>query len=143
MTGKTVIGRKQPNKINEMLVVAVCSGSTEAVNEFLNRGADVNTKGKMLGITPLMMVTASDIPEEKRKEVAEILISRGADVNAQDKYGMTPLTYACLYGDKETAKVLLEHGADPNAGTRTAVDVLNGQGGQELSEKWNLDKETA
>lgn len=43
-------------------------------------------------------------------EVAEYLISKGADVHAQDDFSQTPLHTA---SSSEVAEVLLKHGADP------------------------------
>lgn len=45
-------------------------------------------------------------------EVAEYLISKGADINAADKHGNTPLLYACYEGHLSCVKLLLEKGAD-------------------------------
>jgi ankyrin repeat protein len=45
---------------------------------------------------------------------ALILINRGADVNAQDEYGDTPLMYAARNGHSQTAMLLLSSGADVN-----------------------------
>ncbi len=42
------------------------------------------------------------------------LLEAGADVNAKDKNGTTPLHEACSYGHTEIARFLLDHGADPN-----------------------------
>lgn len=52
----------------------------------------------------------------------------GADgVNIADEQGMSPLHYACLFGDEKTIKILMQHGADPtlqdNNG-KTALDML-------------------
>lgn len=44
------------------------------------------------------------------------LLARGADVNALDERGWTPLGYAAKSGQEEAARVLLASGADPNAG---------------------------
>ena len=43
---------------------------------------------------------------------AEILISKGADVNEQDEQGWTPLNFAAGKGDLAMVKLLVEHGAD-------------------------------
>jgi len=47
------------------------------------------------------------------------LISQGADVNAKDNRGMTPLHKAAYYGQRQVAKVLIAKGANVN-GTDTA-----------------------
>nr|WP_064591185.1 ankyrin repeat domain-containing protein [Orientia tsutsugamushi] len=46
-------------------------------------------------------------------EVASILLTHGANPNAQDIYGHTPLHSACSR-DVQFIKLLLKHGADPN-----------------------------
>ena len=50
------------------------------------------------------------------------LIAKGADVNGQNKYGMTPLLTAVSYSCIESVKLLLELGADPNFGVDGYVD---------------------
>jgi len=42
------------------------------------------------------------------------LISQGADVNAKDKRGMTPLHNAAYYGQRQVAEVLIAKGANVN-----------------------------
>uniref|UniRef100_A0A1I7TCN0 ANK_REP_REGION domain-containing protein n=1 Tax=Caenorhabditis tropicalis TaxID=1561998 RepID=A0A1I7TCN0_9PELO len=44
--------------------------------------------------------------------VMEYLISIGADVQAKDKYGITPLLSAVWEGHYDAVKLLLQHGAD-------------------------------
>ena len=48
------------------------------------------------------------------KEVAALLITAGADVNARDAGGMTPLHYTALGGHKEIAELLIAKGANMN-----------------------------
>ena len=50
------------------------------------------------------------------------MIDKGADVNGQNKYGMTPLLTAVSYSCVESVKLLLEFGADPNLGVEGYVD---------------------
>ncbi|KAF6031868.1 hypothetical protein EB796_009770 [Bugula neritina] len=47
-------------------------------------------------------------------EVLEYLISQGADINAEDKYGITPLLSAIYEGHEKCVALLLEKGADKN-----------------------------
>lgn len=46
---------------------------------------------------------------------ARIQINKGADVNSEDEYGITPLIAAAFYGHLEMAELLLNNGADVNA----------------------------
>lgn len=45
-------------------------------------------------------------------DVVKYLISKGADINAPDKHGLTPLMSACYEGHTSCVKILLEMGAD-------------------------------
>ena len=42
----------------------------------------------------------------------------GADANARNRYGVTPLSLACTNGSEAIVTLLLEAGADPNAALR-------------------------
>ena len=48
----------------------------------------------------------------------KLLISKGADVNAGDKYDNTPLHKAAITGQTEAAELLISKGADVNAGDK-------------------------
>jgi ankyrin repeat protein len=61
----------------------------------------------------LMAIKNGDVERIKK------LISQGADVNAKDNRGMTPLHQAAYYGRRQVAKVLIAKGANVNA-TNTA-----------------------
>jgi ankyrin repeat protein len=45
------------------------------------------------------------------KAVVELLIAKGADINARTKAGLTPLRAAVLAGREEIAALLKRHGA--------------------------------
>ncbi|KPP66106.1 myotrophin-like, partial [Scleropages formosus] len=45
-------------------------------------------------------------------DVLEFLLSKGADVNAHDKHGITPLLSATYEGHLACVRILLEKGAD-------------------------------
>lgn len=66
-------------------------------------------------------------------EIVKLLLEKSADVNAMDKNGGTPLTYAVLGGnnpivgediDIKTVKLLLEHGAYANEMNSNGTTVL-------------------
>jgi len=82
------------------------------VEALLDKGVGVNAIiDNFYGSTPLHKVAMGT-----SKEIAELLLSKGADVNAREKDGGTPLhLVAALSGDKEIAELLLAKGADVNA----------------------------
>ena len=49
------------------------------------------------------------------KEIVELLIAKGADVDAKDEDGWTPLHWAVVNGHEETVELLLANGSDVNA----------------------------
>lgn len=48
----------------------------------------------------------------KAEECARLLLSRGSQPNARDKFGNTPLHFAVLNKDIEMCRALEEHGSD-------------------------------
>jgi len=58
------------------------------------------------------------------KAVAELLIAKGADVNAENEKGETPLHAAARYGHKAVVELLISKGADVNAKTEKGETPL-------------------
>ena len=52
------------------------------------------------------------------KEIVELLIAKGAEVNTKDMNGVTPLYSAAGKGHREIAELLISKGADVNAKDR-------------------------
>jgi hypothetical protein len=55
------------------------------------------------------------------KEIAEVLLASGADVNAKDLYGGTPLDEAVCRKRKDVAKLLRKHGGQLSVSMRFAL----------------------
>ncbi|MEC9330965.1 MAG: ankyrin repeat domain-containing protein [Verrucomicrobiota bacterium] len=113
--GKTGEGLKAEAKTNEEQVFdfwfAVTSGDAVDVKKAIDEGADVNAKVGG-GKTPLHGAASNGF-----KEIAELLITNGADVNAKDDYSeRTPLFDAINWkGHTEIANLLINKGANVNA----------------------------
>jgi cytohesin len=60
------------------------------------------------------------------KELVELLIANGADVNAKDKWGYTPLLWAIFSRDKDMMKLLIAKGADVNYTPKDDYPPLHG-----------------
>jgi len=72
------------------------------------------------GATPLHVAA-----QQSSLAVVNLLIDKGADVNARDKVGRTPLHYALLAGRRDVAKRLLERGADWRITTAEGMTCLH------------------
>ncbi len=84
---------------------AVEDGNIEAVKQHLAAGTDVNEHDSIQ--SPLHYAAQSYF-----KEIAELLIANGADVNAKDRIGSPPLHWAVRKGQKDIVELLIEAGAD-------------------------------
>ena len=89
---------------------AAKDGNIKAVKQHLDAGADVNSKGGYENGTALHFAAGKG-----HKEIVELLIAKGVDVNAKDNRGGTPLHSTASGGQKEIAKLLIAKGADVNA----------------------------
>lgn len=88
-------------------------GHLHLVKILLEKGADPNIQSNNnLNVAPIHSACSGS-----NYEIAELLIHRGANVNARQLQGYTPLHTAAHNGNTELAKLLLKNGADQNATT--------------------------
>ena len=109
-------------------------GHIDAVKLLLDRGAPIDQVSQ----NPLGVMALHATLSNQHKEIARLLIERGADVNAaQAGEGWTPLHYCAYSGDRETADFLLSHHAKDDVKDRkgrTAPDLATERGFTDLAE---------
>lgn len=123
-----LLKKSSPEEINEKdnighspLIYAIGREQVEAVRLLLEYGADPNNKD-IKGITPLAFVAdpqpIRDASAQKRLEIAQLLLDKGADLSLQNNAGNQPLWVAVFSAsDGNTEKLslvelMLRHGAD-------------------------------
>jgi ankyrin repeat protein len=99
---------------NSPLFLAATFDDVETLKILLDAGADVKEKDQD-GLTALHWAVLCNHPQ-----IVKTLAAHGADLNAVDRFGYTPLLYAAHvdFGDAETAKVLLTAGANAKVKTK-------------------------
>ena len=111
---------------------AVASCPIGLIKDLLRLGANVNQQNtfggkvkfgdiQLKGISALMLASAHRDPA-----IVQALLDAGADVNAKDIRGMTPLLYAVSSEEQNAAtiKLLLAKGADPRVKDASGEDAL-------------------
>ena len=71
----------------------------------IDKGLDINVSNRKSGITPLMLASCFN-----DTQTVELLLEYGADINAVDKYGMSPKDYARKLGQKKMQEFLTQKG---------------------------------
>lgn len=95
--------------INQELIDAACKNNIDRVKELIESGASVNAKNILGGYASLHYAAINS-----NKNLAELLISNGADVDARDNYNATALLLATQYGFEDIAQLLINKDADIN-----------------------------
>lgn len=94
----------------DLLHRAAAGGHEELVERLLDQGAAVDARRASDEATPLLAASAT-----RKIEVARLLLSKKADVNAVNNRGLSSLHAAAAAADKPLTEVLLDHGAAVNA----------------------------
>ena len=133
--------RPSAKRLGEELLQAAGTGRKDEVERLLAAGADVNAKTPT-GETALLRALEHNtrrwpsccwkgaqtrMPRTRQRvtalqgaaergyaSVVNLLIAKGASVNARGRYGYTPLHMAAVNGQKEVVQCLLDNGAEAN-----------------------------
>jgi ankyrin repeat protein len=108
------------------LYKAAGAGRLEIAKYLIEKGADVNFRGKEWGHTPL-----SEAAGRGFDDVIEALLKAGADPKIKDRNGYTPFAIAALGGQVDAAEALLKYsdvnGADNYGNTLVMAATTTGQ----------------
>jgi ankyrin repeat protein len=104
-----------PSKAELTLFESVKLGDIEAITQHLADGVDINAKDDWGQFTPLHYA--------ETKNIAELLITNGAQANATARHGSTPLASAVKRGHKEVVELLIAVGADLNTINDTTFET--------------------
>lgn len=112
--------------------LAVFFGHGELARWLIEQGADVNAVADNAQKVSAVHAAAAACD----RETMQLLLARGADVNAKQQLDYTALHGAASRGDIEMGKLLLAHGADRNAKATdgmTPADVARKYGKAEFA----------
>ncbi len=112
--------------------LAAFFGRTEVMAALLERGAEANCYSENdMHVQPIHSAVAG-----RHLEITRMLLEHGADPNAAQGEGFTPLQGAAQNGQMEMVALLLAHGADPrqkNDRGQTAADIAAEAGHTEVA----------
>ncbi|EAY07153.1 ankyrin repeat protein, putative [Trichomonas vaginalis G3] len=110
--------------------LAIKNNFIDIIKLFISNGEDINASA----LNNAVMFNS--------KEIVDILILHGANINAKGKNGKTAIHIAAIYGRKELAELLLSIGADINAKDKKGRNALHHAIGQNDLESLEKDLES-
>jgi ankyrin repeat protein len=114
------------------ILSAVRDGNLARIKALLKDKPELASRGDTNGCTPLHVAAITG-----HKEVAELLLAKGAKVNTKGDRGNTPLHWAAQQGYAEIVALLLTQGADINStddGDWTPLHSAANQGHRDVAE---------
>ena len=112
-------------------IKAATRGDVHTVELFLDAGMNPNVTSRKAGREPALWHAANN----GRLEVMELLLDRGADLDARQNFGYTVLMKVAFNCQADVLEFLLKRGADPNIkdeSGRTPLMLAAGLGGTDV-----------
>ena len=125
-----LIGQSEAATLEVDIWTATAKGNIEAIKQHLAAGTNLNAKEPGGGSTPLMIAALVG-----QSDAAELLIDKGARINAQNNEGTTALHIAAFFGHTEIVQALAAKGADVNVRnlkSETPLDTVKAAWSEEL-----------
>jgi ankyrin repeat protein/predicted Ser/Thr protein kinase len=109
----TTAGETTPAKPDPPLIKAIDEGRMDDARNLIAKGADVND-AKENGVTALMQAAMGSAYLPDNVPAVKMLLEKKANVDAQDKRGLTALHHAIAEGKPDAANLLLDAKANLN-----------------------------
>ncbi|MDR1435552.1 MAG: ankyrin repeat domain-containing protein [Puniceicoccales bacterium] len=98
---------------NETPVVLLWDLDEAAIIEYFSKEGDINEKDAYQGDTYLHRFVRESRSKSYQRKI-RIALKCGADVNAKDNQGLTPLFFAIVFGHLKVAQLLVDNGTNVN-----------------------------
>ncbi len=105
------------------LILASNAGNVGMIETLLSKGADPE-RATPAGVTVLHTACRSTAEDEPLNQIVAALLKAGADPNAKDAQGFTPLMVAASRGRVEPLRMLLDAGAKINATNTSGLNAI-------------------
>ncbi|XP_076256107.1 transient receptor potential cation channel subfamily A member 1-like [Rhynchophorus ferrugineus] len=110
------------NNCQTPLHLAVKTNSSRCVEVLLHKGkADPNLKDSN---SKTALHAAVELVSDSRRDILNVLLRYGADVNATDLHGFTPLHTAALNELTQSVLILISHGADMSIKSKLGITAF-------------------
>ncbi|HEY6393351.1 MAG TPA: ankyrin repeat domain-containing protein [Bryobacteraceae bacterium] len=106
-------GDSTPAQPDPPLIKAIDEGRMDDARNLIAKGADVNAANQN-GVTALMQAAIGSAYLPDNVPAVKMLLEKKANVDAQDKRGLTALHHAVAEGKTDAANLLLDAKANPN-----------------------------
>ncbi len=147
-SGETVLHLAARHINQDLVELLLEKGADMTIRDYSGATALHSAAQGQKGRAEMLLESEADISplrlEVKRwnREVVELLLRKGADIEAKDYSGATALHLAAAKGDIGSAELLLTHGADITAQTKSGATALHlaAESGCEVIVKLLLDR---